>query len=345
MSTTHRCGTARAALAAYAALALVGGTGHADTILLDSGDRLSGRILRYENGRYELETSYAGTVRIDGGRVVSIEMTDDVTMLLEDRSRRVGRLVVSGGQMAVRQSDGADPVAVERKSIVTMTPGRDDESDWRVAGRVALGASDTSGNTDVQRLNADGEVTARRDLDRVTLNGRGNQATQAAAQTEANATVGLKYDRFVSRRWYAYGAGTLEHDQLKALRLRRTFGAGSGYQAIDTERTTLALEGGLDRVLTEFFDSPGEQTVAARLALRFDHWLIEDRAQFFHYEQNFLSLSALSGSFLRTQTGLRLPISRQMSANMQMNLDWDGDPAPGRRRMDRTLVFSVGYRW
>ena len=338
IATVRRCGVPLV-------LAALAGDVRADTILLDSGDRLSGRILRYENGRYELETSYAGTVRIDGGRVVSVEMEDEITLLLEDRSRRVGRLVVRNGQLAVRATENADAVPVERRTIVTMTPGRSDETDWRIAGRIAVGASDASGNTDVQRLNADGEVTARRDLDRVTLNGRGNQATQAAAQTEANATLGLKYDRFVSRRWYAYGAGTLEHDQLKELRLRRTFGAGSGYQAIDTERTTLALEGGLDRVLTDFFGSLPEQTVAARLALRFDHWLVEDRAQFFHYEQNYVSLTALSESFLRTQTGLRLPISRQMSANVQWNVDWDGDPAPGRKRMDRTLVFSIGYRW
>lgn len=326
-------------------LAATAGATRADTLLLDSGDRLSGRILRYENGRYELETSYAGTVRIDGGRVVSIEMTDEVTMLLEDRSRRVGRLIVSGGQIAMRHSDKVDPVPVERKAIVTMTPGRDEESEWRLAGRAAVGASDTVGNTEVRRLNFDGEATARRDLDRITLNGRGNQATQAQSQTEANATIGLKFDRFVSRRWYAYAAGTMEHDQLKELRLRRTFGAGSGYQAIDTGRTTLALEGGLDRVLTDFFDSPGEQTVAARLAVRFDHWLVEDRVQLFHYEQNYLALRALAASFLRTQSGLRLPISRQLSANAQVNIDWDGDPAPGRKRMDRAIVFSIGYRW
>ena len=76
-----------------AALATLAGAVRADTILLDSGDRLSGRILRYESGRYELQTSYAGTIRIDGGRVVSVEMEDDVTMVLEDRSRRIGRLV------------------------------------------------------------------------------------------------------------------------------------------------------------------------------------------------------------------------------------------------------------
>jgi putative salt-induced outer membrane protein YdiY len=326
-------------------LAALAGHVRADTILLDNGDRLSGKILRYENGRYELETSYADTVRIDGGRVVSVEMTDEVTMLLEDRSRRVGRLIVSGGQMAVRPLEGADPIPVDRRAVVTMSPGRQEDREWRIAGRVALGASDTSGNTDVQRLNFDGEVTARRDLDRVTLNGRTNQARQAGSQTEANATAGLKYDHFLSRQWYAYGAGTLEHDHLKDLRLRRTFGAGTGFQALDTERTTLALEGGLDRVLTEFFDSPAEQTVAARLAVRLDHWLIEDRVQFFHYEQNYLSLSALAGSFLRTQSGLRLPISRRLTANAQVNVDWDGDPAPGRKRMDRTLVFSIGYRW
>jgi len=28
-----------------------------------------------------------------------------------------------------------------------------------------------------------------------------------------------------------------------------------------------------------------------------------------------------------------------------LNLDWDGDPAPGRKQVDRMLVFSIGYRW
>lgn len=324
---------------------LLAGAACADTLLLDNGDRISGRIQRYDSNRYEIETPYAGTLRVDDHHVVGVEMDHDVTVVMEDRTRRVGRLVVLDGHMTVQRNPDVPAVSLERTAVVTMYQGRQPEDDWRLSGRIALGASDTAGNSQVRRANFDGELTARRDLDRVTLNGRGNEATQRGTDTEANATAGLKYDRFVSKRWYAYGGATLEHDQLKELRLRRTFGAGSGYQVIDSARTSLALEGGLDRVLTDFFGAASEQAIAARLALRFDHWIVEERAQLFHYEQNYLTLSALSTSFLRTQTGLRLPINQRLSANVQFNVDWDGDPAPGRKHTDRALVFSIGYRW
>jgi putative salt-induced outer membrane protein YdiY len=333
-----------AAAAMFACLALPV-SAHADTLVLDNGDRLSGTIRRYESGRYEIETPYAGTVRVDADRVVSVAMDAEVTLVMEDRSRRVGRLAVEDGRMTVQRNADVPAIPVDRDALVTITPGGEPEDHWRYSGRIALGASDTAGNSVMRRANVDSELIARRDFDRVTLNGRGNQATQRGTDTEANATAGLKYDRFVSKRWYAYGGATLEHDQLKSLRLRRTFGAGSGYQVLDSPRTALALEGGLDRVLTDLFGAADEQTVAARIAIRFDHWLVEDRAQFFHYEQNYLSVDSLGKSFLRTQTGLRLPINRRLSANVQLNVDWAGDPAPGRQRTDRTLVFSIGFRW
>ena len=316
-----------------------------DVLILTNGDRISGRIDRIENGRIEVATSWAGAVRIDVDAVQTVEMDRDVTLVLGGRTRRAGRLAIDAGRMSLREDETAPPVPVDAKAVTAMHVGRVTRDEWRIGGRVNVGASDAKGNTELSRLNLDAEAIARRDRDRVTATARGNQATRHDVETEANASVGLKVDRFVSRRQYAYAGATFEHDRLKDLRTRRTFGAGGGYQVLEGERSSLSLEAGLDRVLTDFFGSPDDQVLAARLAVRAERWVIEDRLQVFHNGQNYIGLTDVHRTFVRTQTGLRVPLNARLMASLHVNADWEGDPAPGRRSLDRTVAFTVGYRW
>ena len=34
-----------------------------------------------------------------------------------------------------------------------------------------------------------------------------------------------------------------------------------------------------------------------------------------------------------------------LNASAQVNLDWDRDPAPGRKALDTTLLLGLGYTW
>ena len=46
---------------------------YADTVVVDTGDRLHGEIAKLEDGKLSLEPSYAGTIRIDWDKVVEID--------------------------------------------------------------------------------------------------------------------------------------------------------------------------------------------------------------------------------------------------------------------------------
>ena len=50
-------------------------------------------------------------------------------------------------------------------------------------------------------------------------------------------------------------------------------------------------------------------------------------------------------AFVRTQTGLRVPLKDRFLAQAQLNYDWQGNPSPGREAVDQQLVFSIGYKW
>lgn len=318
----------------------------ADTVTLDNGDRISGKVERLRAGKLEMDTPYAGRLWIDAARVTSVETTGDMTVILRDYSRKTGRLVAGpSGTLAIQTTPGAPPTQVPPDRVAALLPGRIGEEDWRITGRVNAGLTDTSGNTEVRRTNLDAEAIARRDLDRWSLTLRGNHATDRQQQTAENATVGLKYDRFVTEQLYFYGGSSLEHDPFKDIRLRTNLGAGAGAQIIDRTHTHLSLESGVDRVRTDYFAGQDLANTALRVAIRFDHWVLPDRAQIFHTGETFLSIDNISRSFTRTQTGLRVPLRDGLLATVQWNLDWDGNPAPGRVSRDQATVVSLGYRW
>lgn len=337
--------TLRCSLLLLWAVLVASMTAHADVVVMKNGDRLTGKVSKFREGKVDLDTTYAGTVSIDTDEIESLVTDGDVTVQLKDYTRLVGRLAVNGGQVTIRRSEDDEAVPVAAKRVASLEPGRLTGQEWKFTGRINLGISNTSGNTEIRRYNFDAEAIARRDRNRWTASGRANEATDQKEETEMNAVVGLKYDRFVDERWYGYGATTFEHDRFKDLRLRSTIGAGVGLQVFEGRPVNLALETGLDRVRADFFDALDEDFYALRLGSRFDYWLWEDAIQVFNNNQVYASLEDIRSSFFRTQSGLRFPLRGGVLASLLFNLDWDGNPAPERKSVDRQLIFSLGYRW
>jgi len=178
-------------------------------------------------------------------------------------------------------------------------------------------------------------------VNRFTVGGEANHTEDGGVTTESNGLAYLKYDHFVSKKWYVYGNATGERDRFKDIRLRTTLGVGTGYQFLESPETNLALEGGVNYVNVDSYAAADEGFPAARVALRFDHLIWRDRLQFFHVNEAY----AGEATFVRTQTGLRAALLKKVRATLQYNVDWDADPAPGRVSTDRALLFTLGYAW
>lgn len=313
----------------------------ADQITLSNGDRLTGTVQRLSGGKVVIETDYAGEIPVDLKSITSIVTEGEMTVVLDDDTRTFGRLSGDGERLQVAGDTG--PIDAGR--VTSILPGRVTGDEWKVSGRINVGASDSSGNTEVTRIHGDAEVIARKARNRYTLGGRGNYASDRDTETESNATAYAKYDRFLTEKWYLYANTSFENDKFKDLRLRSTLGVGTGYQFFDTPRTILSLEGGIDYVHTDFYTQPTDDYPAARVSTRFAYWLWQDILQFFHDNSVYMSLQASEDAFARTQTGLRFPLRNNFLATAQLNLDWDGNPAPGRDSIDQTVILSLGYTW
>ena len=312
----------------------------ADQVTLDNGDRLTGTVKRIGGGSLVIATEYAGDVTINLKRIASLQTDSDMTVVLDDDTRLYGRLSGNGRALEIAEHE---PVEMTRVSKVE--PGRVTGKEWKVTGRFALGASDSSGNTNTQNLHWDGELVALQDANRYTLGGRGDYGSANGVQNQSDTILYGQYDRLLSKKWYAYVNASLENNRFSDIYLRTVGGVGAGYQWLDTERTKLALEAGPSYVYTDYYTRATEENLAARLVTKFDYWLLPHAVQFFNYNEFYPSLEHYQDSFLRSQIGLRFPLVDKFLATVQWNLDWNGNPPPGKVKLDQTVILSLGYRW
>jgi putative salt-induced outer membrane protein YdiY len=313
----------------------------ADEVVLNNGDRITGKLVELADGKLTIKTEYAGTVKIDWDKVESFSTDAPVYLNIGDNVVRATVSESTSGT-ATLQSDEfptADSVELSRLKSISY----DKKPAVRIRGRINIGASTTSGNTNSDQLNGEFEFVARTDKNRVQLLAEVNKAKNDGQQTESNWTAYLGYDHFVSEKLYAYASASAENDKFKDINLRTTLGAGAGYQFYDTKKTDLAMELGLSYVNTDYIASEDDDYPAARWAMNFTQKLFDSRIEFFNRDSVFADLQDSKNYFYRTRTGLRFPVVERMNSTIQYNYDYDNDPAPGRVKADKAWLFTLGY--
>jgi len=331
----------------FACLAVAGVHAQADEVMLKNGDRITGRVLRKADGILSVDTGYAGKLEIKWDEVSGLTTDEPVKVILPDDSGVDAKLGASAEGHA-RLQTGLTPAPIDlpldRIVYIKPTPVQ-----WgkgvRFGGRVNLGASTTSGNTDSRRLHADAELRWRSRVNRYILDGEINEGEDGGKRTVSNWRAGGEYNYFFRPKNFFYTRATLEHDEFKDIDLRSTLGAGLGYQIFDTDRVQLSVQGGLDYVNVERAVADDESYPAAGWGLRYEQQLFGGKAVLFHAQDGFWSLEQAEDVILRTRTGLRFPLAEGLAASAQVNIDWDNDPPPGRKSTDVATILGLGYGW
>lgn len=315
----------------------------ADEVVLNNGDRITGKMVDLADGKLSIKTEYAGVVKIDWSQVKTFSTDAPAYVKIGDNTVLVKVTESDSGTVTLESDDLLTPESIALSRLESMSYER--KPAVRVSGRINIGAASSSGNTNVENLNANAEVVARSDQNRFTVGGQVNKGKDTGRETESNWLAYLKYDHFISEKWYAFANASGENDKFKDINLRTTLGVGGGYQVFETKKTFLLLELGANNVNTDFDLGVDQNYPAARFALDFSRKFFDSEVQFFNRDVFFNSLDDSENQFLRTQTGLRLPIVERLNSTIQYNYDWDNNPAPGRRSEDKTWLFTLGYRW
>ena len=203
----------------------------------------------------------------------------------------------------------------------------------------------TAGNTDVNNLRLDGDLVTRAGLNRYSASAVVTRAEDRGIETARNWTTVFRYDRFVSTRMFLNANAILTNDRFRDLDLRTAIGFGVGYQVLTLPRVNLTADGGLGYVNENLARQPDDSYAALRESVSFDAFAVPDRIQFFHVHDGYFGVTGDDNLFIRMQNGVRMTLAAGFVTTLRHDLDYDRSPAVGRSNTDRTLAFTLGYRF
>jgi putative salt-induced outer membrane protein YdiY len=310
--------------AAAAALSLAASSAIADEVQLRNGDRLTGTVVALAGGKLTFKTGF-GDLSVPWAEVSALRL--DKPMLV----------TVTGAEPRLATLEGiaiADVIALAAEQPRLVVTGGANAG-WLAAG----------GNTHVNSLHLDGKLVARRPKDRFTTTGVLNRADDDGRTTARNATGTFNYDWFLSERLFLNGNAIFTTDSLRSLDLRTALGGGLGYEMWKTPRSTASIEGGLGYVREDLEDAPTSSYAAAREALRLAVFVVGTQVQAFHDHDGYFGLTGDDNLFFRMQNGVRFLLGHGLVSTLQLNLDYDRSPAPGRKSTDRSTSLTFGYQF
>ena len=309
-----------------------------DEVHLMNGDRLTGTIVKMEEGVLTLQTDYANELKIEWGKVQYLSSNSPLKILVPGEYRDPIRTFFYGSQAldGVKELGPEGPIPLTDISAINLEP-------VRLTGTVTIGGNSTSGNSSTKAFNGATRLTLSANHQRLLIEGKYNYGQAGDQVTARNSLASLKHNYFVSKKVFIESFGMLEKDTLQNLQLRSTIGSGLGYQFIDTPRTTLSLSIGLAHVSEHFTNSPSNQTPSGRWSLRWEHSLWPDKVKLFHRHEGFYDINAGNALRLNADQGLRITVYRNLFFNVEYDLRLNTQPAPGRKTTDESVIFGVGY--
>lgn len=312
----------------------------ADEVFLKNGDRLSGDLIKMDGEFIIIKTSYGGDIKINWKEVQGVNSTGLQTFQLKDGSVLRGRISSTApNQVTVtNETFGSTKfMAISDITAINPPPLVTTEGSLNFAGAV------TKGNSETKAIFGSAFYTLRADQHQFGIEGKYNYGEQAKKISVRNALLELKYDYFITKHVYANLFSLFEQDTFQDLNLRSSFGGGPGYQFIDTPRTKLSAEMGLAFVNEDWRTREDRNTLAGRWAANFNTHLVPDRLIFFHRHEAYYDFKAPNGIRVRADQGFKVPVYKQFALNLEYDVRWNSEPAPGRKSTDHTYIFGISY--
>ena len=321
-----------------------------DRIVLKNGDVLTGTIVVMGKGKLTLKHPLVGDMEVKFDDIADIVTGQAVTLKTEDGEIFKRRVVgIEDGQLQLADP-GPDQVtvgALPRGQLSDINPPAKKPAEW--TGAVSLGVDMSTGNTDSRTVNMNADAKRRADNDRIT--GKAiwiydEEKTGGQWNLIDRIVRGqLKYDYFLTKKFYAMTNMLAGADDSAGLDLRFTVGAGPGYQWFEEKDLELFTEVSVQYV-NEQYDDPAQDSdyLGVRAAYGFT-WTFLETATFHNDGQLIQSTDNRHDVWALMDTYLRMAVAGPFFGQVRWILEYDNTPNPGDDRVDNTYLLQFGWNF
>ena len=240
----------------------------ADQVTLKNGDRLTGTVVKSDGKTLVLHTDAAGDVTIQFASIQEIKTDQELHVSLKDGKTAVGPVSTTDGKIEIATTasgtveapkddvtlirNDAEQAAYDKSLHPGLTHG------WN--GGANVGFSIARGNSQTENLAVAFNAVHPTLNDKITLYASSiytKNDLPAPGSVGANLVQGgLRYDRNVNPRLFAFGAADFMANALQFLDLRASYSGGFGYHAIKSDNTALNFLGGINFTHETYSNGP-----------------------------------------------------------------------------------------
>ncbi len=314
---------------------------HADEVILDNGDRISGTVVKANEDSLTIETGYSDPVSIKRTKIKSLNTVNPVSVHLLSGEILKGRLSTdAGGRIIVQSSADRADTSVAWDNVAALNPPKIQPVRWK--GSIAAGGSLQSGNTSRTAGSISAEGTRKTDQDRYSMRFQFNYAEEDGEKTARNTYGALKYDYFFTEKLYSYLSIELLSDEFKDLNLRTIVGPGIGYQYWDDSVKFLNFEAGLAYFSEDLDEGVDDQWLSCRFASTFK-WNITDSVSFSDYFAIYPNCEDFDKYQIRNEAGLNVALGSDWSLKLTNIIEHDSKPPVTVEKTDVYWVLGLQY--
>jgi len=250
-------------------LALLGlsTAGFADQVTLKNGDRLTGTIVKSDGKTLVLHTDSAGNIEFKFDDIQAIKSDADLHVSLKNGKTAVGPVTAADGKIEIATRN-AGTVEASKEDVTLIRNDAEQHSyesylhpglrhGWD--GGVDVGFSLARGNAQTENLALAFNAVHPTLNDKITLyasalNTKNDLATPSdVANLEQG---GIRYDRNLKPRVFAFVAADFMANALQFLDLRQVYTGGFGYHVIKSDNTLFNVLGGVNYTHETYSNGP-----------------------------------------------------------------------------------------
>ena len=329
------------AACAFALVAIMADVAYAEHIIMKNGDKITGTIKSVWDKELIIEPSYSDEFAVDVPEIASIE------------SDRIFEIEFADGRKVDAQFNGADDAGLQRVVIdgqpltvpleqIAELQEPEDYYEWE--SRIDANATVRSGNTDssLSRVNANSvlKLGDHRQIADLTVS---REETDSITSKE-QMLLQYNYNWLFSDAIFLSGKVSFERDPIRDLDSRIILGAGLGYDFWAEPSRVLSAQAGFG-FQTEEIDFIETDSSIFFWSLRFSYDLLGGDLNFFHNDSFSENLSGRKNSIFKSSTGLRYEISDLLYGNVQIDYDYESNPASAATSKDFALLFGLGLEF
>jgi len=323
-----------------------------DVVTLKDGSIIYGEVIEMVGGVLQIKTSASpdNLLKVKWSDVSKLSVNHPIPFHLKEGSVIMGTAAAGpDGTLKVQAEPLKGTMEVPMDSVTSMNPVVQPPVIY--SGSLTGGYSQATGNSHLRNGSLLGDLVARSEQLRLTINGRYIYADKDNQLAARNARGTIKMDFFITKRFFWFASAYFEKDTFQDLKLRTALSSGPGYNFIERgdyaspwlKDMTLYTEAGV-AYFNEDFTVAGDQTsLRGRWAVRLDWPVLNERMTFYHYQEFFPSLQNTSNYFLSMDNGLRFKLFEGFVSGIQVTTRYNSNPAPGTGDTDNLYLMTLGY--